>query len=93
MLGVIIIVEQIRSGKVSLGLAINGDSPNRPNFDRNVHKTTRIIERYFYKTGTKQKGYRLTPDEKVAIYLFNLEDPITSIQTPEAVRAKGKGKK
>ena len=87
------IIEQIRSGKISLGLAINGGSPNRPNFDRNVQKTTRIIERYFYKTGTKQKGYRLTPDEKVAIYLFNLENPITSIQTLEAVRAKGKSRK
>jgi len=69
------IEEQIRSGKVSLGLAINGGTPRNPDKDCSPNKTTRIIERYFFKTKTKQRGYRLTPDEKVAIYRFNLEDP------------------
>ena len=71
-----LIEDQIRSGKISLGLAINGGTPRNPTKDRLPHKTIRIIERYFFKTKTKKSGYRLTPDEKVEIYRFNLSDPI-----------------
>jgi len=70
------IEEQIHSGKVSLGVAINGPAKYNPAKDSKPHKTTRIIERYFFKTKAKKAGYRLTPDERVAIYRFNLKDPI-----------------